>query len=272
MKKLIYIPLLALCSTVWADVTLWPADGEWNPLFSSNGSLYEDGRLDTANNGHLYLDIVGGFDAQGNEYAGGYLLKQDAGAANQNEAQLMIRIRLNAAKSSDPGAYQIYFETTGDASVNWLLQLETPQQGTPQLTFGAASGTNSSAVLINSPIWTGSTSGYSQYTGLATADGSQFSSKANGTGDDDYFLDLSMPWDVFSANTGIASTNDPFRALIVSSQSGGNAFDGDVGNTALTSNIDFADAYTDTVPEPSQLSLLAVAGGLLLFARRRFRR
>ncbi len=272
MKKLIYIPLLALCSAACADITSWPTEWEWNPLYSSSGSLYEDGRLDTANNGHLYLDIIGGFDAQGNEYAGAYLVRQDAASGNQNEAQLMIRIRLNAAKSSDPGAYQVYFETTGDASVNWLLQLETPQQGTPQLTFGAASGTNSSAVLINSPLWTGSVSGYSRYTGLATADGSQFSSKPNGSGDDDYFLDLSMPWDVFSASTGITSTNDPFRALIVSSQSGGNAFDGDVGNTALTTNIKFADAYSDTIPEPSQFSLLAVAGGFLWFARRRFRR
>ncbi|MCF7818900.1 MAG: PEP-CTERM sorting domain-containing protein [Kiritimatiellales bacterium] len=264
-KTILGIQLLALCATAHATVISWPTSGAWNALYSAGGS-YSDIPNDIGNSGHEYLDIVG--DAT---YAAGFLLYRSAAdTLSETEDQLLIRIRLDEKKNKMPGAYQVFFETDGDDSVEWVLQLNTTDlDANGTLTFGSASGTNRNGVVFGAASWTDSSySGYIHYTGLATGDGSQFDAG------DDYFLDVAMPWLTFSGLTGITSTNDPFRLLITSSQSAGQINDGDVGNSSVAPNTDFlfSTAYSETIPEPAVLPLFAIVGGSMVYVRWRFRR
>lgn len=256
--------LITAAGVSMADTVNWPDNNDWNPLYSE-GIFFSDIEQDTGNNGHLHLDIVGD-----STYAGASLLYREAATTpGETEDQLFVRIRVNSMKNKMPGAYQIFFETDGDASVEWVLQLTTDDLDSGGLLeFGSASGTNRNGVAFGSVDWTGTYSGNVHWTGLATGDGSQFD------GDDDYFIDLSMPWLDFSTLTGITSTNDPFRMLITSSQSGGQIADGDVGNSSVAANVDFsfADVYTDTIPEPESIILLLASGSSLFMVRRRLRR
>jgi hypothetical protein len=249
-----------------ASVLAWPEDKLWTPL-TSDASLYADEVKDIGNNGHLYLDIVGGTDSLGNDYAGGYLLYQEATSPN-TEDLLFLRIRLNKKKNqNNSGAYQVFFETDGDDSVEWVLQFSAERNiNNSYLEFGSASGTNRAGVTLGAVNWSGQYPEYGHFADTTTADGSEFD------GDADYFLDLAMPWQVFESYTGISSTNEAFRLLITSSQSIGQVLDGDVGGSDVTPNQDFlfSDEYTEAIPEPLVVSLLAGFGISLLACRRLF--
>ncbi|MEN7973119.1 MAG: hypothetical protein ABFR47_04720 [Verrucomicrobiota bacterium] len=265
IKYLILVLLAGTCITTWADVVAWPADGDWIPLYSE-GALYSDIPGDIGNNGHEHLDIVG--DATNS--AAYMLYREDAPTSSGGtENQLLFRIRLDDDKNKMSGAYQIFFETDGDSSVEWVLQLTTSDlDSSGILEFGAASGTNRNGVTFGSVNWTGSYSEYVHWEGTPTADGSQFD------GNPDYYLDIAVPWDVFSASSGISSTNDPFRILITSSQSGGQIDNGDVGNSSVASSVDlsFSDVYSDSIPEPAVAVLLVGFGSTMLAGRRIFKK
>ncbi len=262
LKTCLFALILAGWGSAEADTVNWPSDTDWNPLYSE-GVLFPDVPQDTGNSGHLHLDIVGD-----SSYAGGYLMYRSAAATpGETEDQLLVRIRVNDKKNKMPGAYQVFFETDGDTSVEWVLQLTTSDldaDGT--IEFGAASGTNRNGVAFGSIAWTGSYADNVNWTGTVTGDGSQFD------GDDDYFLDLSMPWQNFSGLTGINSTNDPFRVFITSSQSGGQISDGDVGNSSVAANVDFSftDVYSDAIPEAAPVTLILGIGVLAVIGRRIF--
>jgi len=181
--------LIAGAGVSMADTVNWPADNEWNPLYSS-GVQFSDVPQDTGNNGHLHLDIVGD-----STYAGGYLMYRSAAdTPGETEDQLLLRIRVNSMKNKMSGAYQVFFETDGDAAVEWVMQFSsTDLDSSGTLEFGAASGTNRNGVAFGAVAWTGSYAGNVNWTGTPTGDGSQFD------GDDDYYLDLSMPWLNFPA-------------------------------------------------------------------------
>ncbi len=256
--------LFAGAGVSMADTINWPANNDWNPLYSS-GVLFSDISQDVGNNGHLHLDIVGD-----STYAGGYLMYRSAtDTPSETEDQLLLRIRVNNKKNKMSGAYQIFFETDGDAAVEWVMQLITSDldsEGT--LEFGTADGTNPNGVTFGAVEWTGTYAGNVNWTGIATSDGSQFG------GDDDYYLDLSMPWQDFSSLTGITSTNDAFRLLITSSQSSGQILDGDVGSSsvAATANFSFDSVYSDVIPEPTAVVLILLFGTSFVFGRRIFGR
>lgn len=264
MKNIKLLASLALlAATTHAAVINWPGTGSWWPLYSPTGS-YVDVPNDIGNSGHEYLDIVG--DAT---HAAGYLMYRSAlGTPSETENQLLIRIRLDETKNKMPGAYQVFFETDGDDSVEWVLQLSTTDLDTSALLeFGAASGTNRNGIAFGTVAWSDGSGGYYHYSGLATGDGSGFD------GGPDYFLDVAMPWDTFSTLSGISSTNDPFRIMITSSQSSGQIDDGDVGNSSVAPNVDFffKDVYSASIPEPGALNLVVLSAAMF-YARRRFRR
>lgn len=264
MKTKIYVVALLItgAGASVADTINWPANGDWNPLYRA-GLLFSDVPQDTGNKGHPHLDIVG--DAT---YTGGYLMYRSAvDTPGETEDQLLLRIRLSDKKKKMSGAYQVFFETDGDDSVDWVLQLSSSDlDSSGTLEFGAASGTNRNGVVFGSVAWTGTYAGNVNWTGNPTGDGSQFD------GDDDYYLDMSMSWQIFSGLTGITSTNDAFRLLITSSQSGGQINDGDVGNSsvAASTDVNFADIYSDSIPEPAVTVLLLLFGGSIIYGRRTF--
>ena len=229
----------------------------WNPVIS-NGQNYWDPENDTGNQGHEYLDIVGE-----DSVPAAYMLFREV-SGTETEDQLLFRIRIDGKKNAMPGAFQVLFESTGDTSVDWYLELasgDLDSEGT--VSFGAASGFNRSGVTFDTTEWTGSYTDYIQWTGTATDDGSQY------TGDDDYFIDIAMPLSVFADCTGISSTNDPFRVVVSSSQNNGSLMDGDIAlsSAAAGEEVVFSDVYSDTVPEPRTLGLCAGIGAAIFFVR-----
>ncbi|MEN8255909.1 MAG: hypothetical protein ABFR33_10630 [Verrucomicrobiota bacterium] len=240
-----------------ANVIDWPVHAEYQPLYSG-ANPYSDIGEDIGNNGHDHLDIVGD-----STYAAGYLLHREApGTPSDTEDQLFIRIRLNDFKNNMPGAYQVYFETDGNNSVDWVMQFETTDlDSNGTLTFSEASGTNRSSVIFGPTVWTGGNTD-TRWTGQPTSDSSNFDN------DPDYFLDMAMSWDAFSTHTGIISTNDAFRILIASSQNE-NTLDGDMANSSVE-NVNFEVVYSDTIPEAMSITLILSIGASMLAARRIF--
>lgn len=256
-----FILLLVLSGTFtsgFSDIIISPEGNEWRALYST------DPVSDIGNKGHEHLDIVGGTDPNGNVYDGGYIQLRPATVDNGlSEDLLFFRFRLDGKKNRMRGAFQVFFETDGDSEVEWVLQLTTSDLDTSGLLeFGKADGADRDGIRIDSPVWAGSYADHVNYTGTPAPDGSMF----NGT--DDYFLDLAVSWDTFSAYTGIDTVNAPFRTLMTTSQQGGKLLDGDVSGIAYSSdNIRFEEAYA-AVPEPTVLALLAGSGLILILCRR----
>jgi hypothetical protein len=234
---------MGIAATAVADVLNWPTNG-WAPLYGQS-SLYSDIPNDTGNSGHEYLDYVGDTNHAAAFFS--YRLAVDSGEADD---QLLFRVRLDDKKQKMPGAYQVFFETDYNASVDWVLQVSTDDLDTDGIIeFGSASGTNRSGVAFGAVVWASNfvgSVGYVNWTGAATGDGSMFN------GNIDYFLEFGMPWDVFTNHTGVTSTNDPLRLLITSSQSSGQIDDGDIGNSSAGFGVDvaFTNIYVDPDPDP----------------------
>ena len=257
MRKYIYIVTILLIANMVRASTIWQEDSDWIPLYTLS-----DAASDIGNNGHSYLDIVG--DAT---YASGFLQFYNSDST-ASEDLLLLRLRLNGKKNKMKGSWQFFFETDGDDEVEWVLQLSSDDltsEGTIQM--GTSSGESESDITFGSVAWTGSYEDNVHWTGEATGDGSQFG------GDDDYFLDLSIPWNSFSSLTGIDTNAPSFRVAIASSQQSGQLSDGGAAEIStsdpITSFEDFGD-YSGVIPEPAVATLLVGTGAGLLISRRVF--
>jgi uncharacterized repeat protein (TIGR01451 family) len=227
-------------------VTNWPTTG-WLPLYGQD-SFYSDVENDISNNGHEYLDFVGN-----SNYPAAFYMYRTAVDSGEAEDQLLFRLRVDWEKPKMSGAYQVFFETSYDASIDWVLELTTQNLDTEGwVQFGDAAGTNRSGVTYGTVVWSNNftaTTGYANWTGdpIVYPDPAD---KFNGS--DDFFVEFGMPWQVFTNYTGITSTNSPFRLLIASSQSSGQIDDGDIGNSngSLYPDPGFDDVYVDPDPDP----------------------
>lgn len=266
IKRIVYLASFIFAFSGWAgvataDIASELASGEFVAIYNT------DPVSDTGNSGHPHLDIVGGTDDNGLDFAGGYLSYKTAGSLpSLTEDRLFFRYRLDGIKNKMTGAYQVFFETTGDNAVDWALQLYTTDlNSSGTLEFGRASGTDRNGVVFNPVDWTGSYADYVDFPGTPTADGSQFN------GDADYFLDLSIPWEQFSSFTGIQTFSNNYKIVLTTSQNQGSLEDGDVIGTSDSGNVVFADVMAP-IPEPAVASLVAGFGLSLLFGRRIFGR
>ncbi len=256
-KSVYYILVMILFG--WSGLATASITDSWTAIYAT------DATGDTGNGGHPYLDIAGGTDVNGLDFAGGYLHYQSASSNPQlTEDLLSFRFRLDGIKNKMPGAYQIFFETTGDTSVDWALQLTTDDLNTSgTLEFGTASGADRSGVAFTQVEWSGTYADYVDYSGTPTDDGSRFN------GDADYFLEFSMPWQQFSSSTGITSPNGNMCILMSTSQNQGSLMDGDIAGTTSSGNVAFSDVYV-AIPEPAVASLVGGFGIAFLFGRRIF--
>ncbi|MBN2161670.1 MAG: hypothetical protein JXR25_10890 [Pontiellaceae bacterium] len=253
---------LLMTATTRADM-FWPTDDAWIPLYT-DGSALADASNDTGNKGHPYLDIVG--DAT---YASGYLHFLDADTnIGATDDMLLLRLRLNGTKNKMKGAWQVFFETDGNDGVEWVLQLtsdDLAKEG--ELQFGTSGGETKDSITFGSLAWSGNYEGNVHWTGEATSDGSRFG------GDDDYFLDLAMPWNEFSGITGIATNSGSFRVAAATSQQSGQLSDGSLSDFIMTipiSNFTDFENFNIVIPEPAAASLLVGAGCAILLSRRIF--
>lgn len=254
---------MMLTASIRADIITWPGNDDWIPLQLQDESLENSSGV-IGNKGHPYLDIVGD-----STYASGYLqFHSVANHPDETEDHLLLRLRVNGAKARMKGAYQVFFDTDGDDGLEWVLQFTTDnldQEGLLQ--FGTAGGETRDGITFGAIGWTGTYAGNVNWTGSPTGDGSQFG------GDDDFFLDISMPWDEFSNLTGVQSKHTSFRVLMATAQQGGSFSEGeaDASLMSLTSGFnDFGSLSIAVIPEPATAVLLAGSAAAYLLGRRIF--
>lgn len=251
ISSIITIAALSL-ATAHADLTGWTA------------TYATDHAYDIGNKGHPYLDIVGGFDSTGQPFSSAYLqLQSTLDDPTRAEDLVLFRFRLDGLKKTMPGAWMVLFDTDADSHIDWALRLQTSNLangGTVE--FGRASGDSTTTLEFGSATWSDSSSTYIGFDGTSTPDGSRFNNNP------DYFLDLSMPWAEFSAQTGLANT-DHVRVLVATSQDGSSMNNGDFAGTDRFAELSFGDVFA-VIPEPASAALILGAGSLLFFANRFF--
>ena len=246
-----------LCSSLHAAV-VWPlTDADWVPLTTGGGTnLYQD-VVDTNPD---TTDIVGD-----SNFAAAHWHYQDNGTASTLDDQILFRIRINDQPNKDQGTWQIVLNTDADTGVDFVLQYDA--SGNPdavELLASINEGPTIGDVTFDTdnPAWqTTSTADYIRWED-PTGDGSD----VGGDGSD-VFLDIGIPWTDFSAATGL-DLGDSMSIGVTTGSSNQINKDVPLGQTTASATTTiFSDAVT--IPEPSSVTLLALAGIILAWTRRK---
>ena len=246
---------------VHASVT-WPTDTEWNALNDGSGE-YSDvsGDGGSPGNSDPALDIVGD-----DTHSAGYLLYAEQGSITN----LFLRMRLDAAPNGKKDVTWFFlFDTDSSAGVNYIVTL----QGTMQST------TFSSGYLTIQEVTTGGTDSDALrstvvWSTVATTDNMRFGiADTSINTSQDYFVDMVVPWDEFSLQTGVLSTNEGASVALATDDAytGTDAINlgigGDVGFVG-SGETDLTQSLSEAIPEPAIASLILIFGGILIATHR----
>lgn len=245
----------------------WPAtDGDWT-VVNVGGSPYVDVQCAEAIEEVWSscdpdpIDLVGGTDLNNSFYPTLYWALEGG--------DLMFRMRVDNDPTQAGGlfVYSVLFNTDGDDGVDYLLQLDNsfhddveivvtdpPEVG--PLSSPAWGGLGTLANTAANQVDVGISTEFSRFVNATQADGSQFHQLS--TMDDDYFVDIGIPYSMFLAQTGL-SEGDSFQFVVGTSSNHENM------------NKDKPDYQTwaDPVPEPGTAGLLVFAAAVLTLRRRR---
>lgn len=248
INALMIAGILGLSGTVTADM-VWPADEDWIAL-KQGADYYYDAEGDQSPSA---VDLIGTTDT----YSAGYWALAHDGYNNGLSLEDAFMFRMRVGGESGKFVWQAHLDTDGDASnVEWIFQLvQSGSNDRVILIKTAVGGTTLSDVDTGSNIaaWTGDIATFSRWTAI--------------TNSTHHYVDFAIPWNTFTAITGVSDLHD-IRALISTSttHSGINK-DAPLGNV-LTEQI--SNVLSESIPEPAVASLLVCAGGGIIFYRRLF--
>lgn len=252
---------------------LTPGPGIWQPLLGTNGGFYSDTMHDVSPD---FVDIVGGYPdhhTNGPYPAGFYYI---------DTTNIMFRMRVNNDPLMVTGVggtttnfssyvWGIYLNTDDDIDVDYVLQIDESGDGYLELGTATAGGpTNTWDVTIPEPHaeiqildWTNSIMMFGVFNATAI-DGSHFH---DNPASQDYFIDMSIPWTLFTNLTGLTYLS-PFEIALATSTTH-TLYEGI--NVLKDSPDDFWSAEV-AIPEPAAGIIAApVLLALLLIGRRRLK-
>ena len=240
----------AIVNCASADI-IWPVDIEWNPLMKGTNFYWDTLRDESPRP----ADLVGTLDTFP---AGSWALIEDGYAdGGVTDDAFIFRLRLDGDGSTRKFAWQVSLDTDGDASsVEWMLQLV--QSGKPSghgvgLIQTAVGGPNLNDVDIgdNEIAWLGDKDLYSRWITVPDSN--------------DYYVDIAIPWTVFTSITGVTELEQLRAVLSTSSTHTGIKGDAPLGAGL---SVQISDVLSDNIPEPAVASLLLSSGiGFLAFRR-----
>jgi len=237
--------LAAVCAR--ADV-IWPAEGAWHQ-FTYGGLLYPD--PDDTNPGRL--DVRGGFDDYGREYA--------ACASYFDGNDVMFRLRLDKPDNGGTGVWQVMLDTDFDGFLDWTVRVDHHRMDRVELRAMEVGGPTVGNLAVSDDVaWFGALEEY-QRSLSSSPDGSHFD------GSPDAFLDFAVPWTDFSDATGVSGAY-AWRIAVTT----GTTADA-IKDLPLDNDVDLyvGDVLSATTPEPSA-GMLVLAGLAAIVLRGRGRR
>ena len=226
----------------WADV-IWPAEDAWHQ-FMHGGLLYPD--PDDTNPGRL--DVRGGFDDYGHEYA--------ACASYSDGDHVMFRLRLDKPPNRGAAVWHVLLDTDLDGFLDWALRVDHHRSDRVELRPMEIGGPTVGDLMVSDDVvWLGALEEY-QRTLSPCPDGSHFD------GSPDAFLDFAVPWTDFSDATGVSAAY-VWRIAVTTGTTADSIKDLPLDNAT---DIYVGDVLGSVVPEPGAGALVLV--GLAAMALR----
>lgn len=253
---------------------LSPGPGIWNPLLGTNGAFYSDLLDDVTPDD---VDIVGGYT---DHHTNGPF---PAAFFYVDTTNIMFRMRVNdnplmvtgggATTNFNSFVWGFYLNTDSDIDVDYVLQVDESGDGNLELATADPGGgpTNtwdvSLPAITHVPIqdlddWTNSVRYFGVYNATAI-DGSHFHDTP---ATEDYFIDVAIPWTIFTNETGLGYL-EPFEIALATSTT-------HTLYTGINATKDSPEGYWSAevaIPEPSAGIIAIAAFGTLMFLIRRRR-
>ncbi|MHC4981617.1 MAG: PEP-CTERM sorting domain-containing protein [Planctomycetota bacterium] len=267
-QTIVAVALLAFPVSALA-APIWPSYDGWHPVTVSGGyyidPLYEGAGTDryaTPPNPNE-LDLMGGTDLLGNgEFATGFWYSDGS--------NIMFRMRVNGDPAQGTHGSQhvwmVFLNTDTDDDVDWSLQLDNKVDQQVELvqaiSGGPSQGNPWDPVILADPPHTGVAplSTWSQFVNASLLPldppygGSYFEDQSQE--DYDYFVDVAFPLVDFFNVTGLTTIDGIGVAFATSSD-----------HSNINKDLPDYDGWSDDIPEPATVSLLAL-GALAVFGRR----
>lgn len=241
---LVVVFFVVLGLPTMADI-IWPAENAWIPVLKEYG-YYADDEGDATPGS---VDLIG----TTNTYSAGYWDIVENGYTTTGSDAFMMRMRVGGG--SAPYVWMALMDTDGNTNdVEWAMQL-VQSGGTDNVRLVQAivgGPTIGEVQLSGTAAWSGNLAEFSQWTAIPSTT--------------HYHVDFAVPWDAFSASTGLTNLND-IRVVLGTSttHSGFNNGDAPLG-VAFSEQV--SSVLSENIPEPAAVTLIIGVGFGMLVVRR----
>ena len=244
------IVIVGFVSSAGADI-IWPADGDWIALRLGTNYYYDA----VGDQSPAAVDLIGTKDS----FSAGYWAYAMNGYDNGLSLEDAFMVRMRVGGQSGNFVWQANLDTDGNTSnLEWIFQLVQSGSSDRVILVKTAVGgptLNDVDIGSNTATWSGAVGQFSRWSPIS--------------GSSDYHVDIAVPWNTFTAITGVSEPNQIRVVLSTTTTHAGINKDAPLG-VSLTEQI--SNVLSDNIPEPTVASLLLGTGFGIVAYRRIFNR